>query len=477
MSNESGISGKSGNLDKSWSQKTLDGFKSFAARLGLGMDNLLSSSGYAQGKKVSDHYAELEEMYRTSWIVGRVVEVVAKDMVRTPMDLQGDMSQEDISILLRTYRSLGIPSRMMNALQWSRLYGGSIAIMLFDGHDVATPLELDNIAQGSFKGLYVLDSTQVTPSVERITELGPLLGYPAYYTVNGAHGMESLRVHYSRALRFVGVELPERQREARNSFGDSVVERIYDRILALDSATHGAANLFLRSYLRVIRLQGYREALAEGGRAEEAIHNMFKTLSLLQSNEGLTVLDKEDEFATHNWSFAGVYDGMQAFSEQVAGGSSIPLVRLLGQSPKGFSTGESDLRTYYDTILSYVEDDKRPVDSLLFQVLSYHLWGKALPPDFSVEYSSLYTPTEVEKSAIAMQDAQSIAGLYQSGVIGKGQSLEALKDASRITGRFGGITDDDINEAEGEDQAPALPEGFEPVPLNSPTQPDDLPRQ
>ena len=440
--------------------RTADGFDSFAARLGLGQDNMLAKSGYARGKHITQAAVELEEMYRTSWVVGRAVEVVAEDMVRGGISIGGDMEAGEKDALLKSLKSTGIPGRVSDAIKWGRLYGGAIAVILIDGHTLSDPLIMDDIAQESFRGLYVLDRHQVTPSLKKIRELGPMLGYPAYYTTNARDAMSGERIHHSRVIRFIGVDLPLNQRISEEYWGASVVERIYDRILALDSATHGAANLIFRSYLRVIGVNKYREILAAGGKMEAALHKMFALVRQFQSNEGITLLDKEDQFSTHNWTFAGIYEALQAFCEQISGATGIPLVRLLGQSPKGFSSGDSDLRTYYDTIATQQDDDLRPAYTTLFAVLSRHLWGKALPEGFSFDFQSLLLSTEVEKSQIATADAQGVAGLHTAGIINKPEAMTELRNSSRITGRFSGITDESIAAAEAEEAAPSLPEGM-----------------
>lgn len=441
-------------------RKVTDGFTNFAAKLGLGTDNLLAGSSYMPGKYITRSRSELEDMYRASWVVGRAVEVVAEDMIRSAIDIQGSLSAEDISLLLKTYRATGLPGRIADAIKWSRLYGGALAVLLLDGHDLEQPLDMETIEPGSFRGLFVMDRHEVMPSTRTIQELGPMFGYPEYYDVNRPDGGAMLRVHNSRALRFVGVSLPSDMRRAEQGWGASVVERVFERILALDSATYGAANLMLKSFLRVIKIDRYREVLASGGRAEQAMLKMFAFIRQMQSNEGITLLDKNDEFQVSGWTFAGVYDALQAFCEQIAGATGIPLIRLLGQSPKGFSTGESDMRTYYDTIATQLDDDKRPADLMLFGVLSRHLWGKPLPDDFTFEYQSLFVPTEAEKSQIATADAQAVAGLHGADIISRAQALSELKDAGRLTGRYTSITDVDIEEAKREAAAPAMPEGF-----------------
>ena len=418
--------------------RTSDGFDNFAANLGLGRDNLLAKSGYMSRGHVTRSRGELEDMYRSSWVVGRMVEVVAEDMVRCGISVHGGLEPDDVSLLLKAYRDTGLPGRLTDAIKWGRLYGGSLAVMLFDGQAPHTPLDMNAIVPGSFRGLYVLDRHEVTPSTETVQDLGPMLGYPAWYTIHAGQG-ESLRVHHSRVLRFIGVDLPGDMRRTEQHWGASVVERAYDRILALDSATHGSANLLFKSFLRVVGVSKLRDILAAGGQAEKGLLRMFAMIRQFQSNEGITLLDREDTFTTHSWNFAGIYDALQAFCEQIAGATGIPLVRLLGQSPKGFSSGESDMRVYCDTILTQLEDDKRPADAVLFNVLSRHLWGRPLPADFNFEYQSLLAPTEEEKSAIAAADSQRVVALHNAELINKDQAVAELKDASRLTRRFSNI--------------------------------------
>lgn len=441
---------------KSWT--TTDGFDSFAAKLGQGQDNMLARSGYAPGNYLTKNQVELDDMYRTAWVVGRMVEVVAEDMIRGGVTLSG-LDSGDTSKMERAMRGRGVPGRLTDAIKWGRLYGGALAVILIDGHDLATPLEMDDIQQGSFRGLHVLDRHQVTPSnTDLISDLGPMLGYPAYYTLN-TPPLNGNHVHHSRVIRSVGVNLPYRQRIAEQHWGASVVERVFERILALDSATLGAANLFYKSFLRVLRVKDYRLALSNGGKSETAVVKMFENIRRMQTNEGLTVIDKEDEFGTHGWSFGGVYDGLQAFSEQISGASGIPLVRLLGQSPKGFSGGDSDLRGYYDNMATQQEDDLRSPHNTLYNVQSRSLWGRPLPEDFNFSYRYLWVPTDLEKSQIATADAQNVAGLYTAGVIDHPQSLSELRESGRITGRWGGISDKDIKAAEtAASSAPDLPD-------------------
>ena len=232
-----------------------DGFSNFVARLGLSEDNTLAHSGYQPGGYLTRDRLQLEDMYRTSWLVGRMVNVVAEDMVRGGIDIQAQWDVGKTDELWQAYRRLGCPGRLSDAIKWARLYGGALAVLLIDGDDLGEPLDIAAIGKGSFRGLHVLDRWQLTPSTELITDLGPLLGYPEFYTVNSGEGLDSQQIHHSRVLRFIGVELPWQQRRTEQHWGASVVEQAYDRLLAYDSATQGSANLLYKSFLRVIGVE------------------------------------------------------------------------------------------------------------------------------------------------------------------------------------------------------------------------------
>lgn len=222
---------------------------------------------------------------------------------------------------------------------------------------------------------------------------------------------------------------------------------------SLFSPGQSLISLLILSWAEMIR-----SILAQGGKAEAALVKNFKMIREMQSNEGITLLDKDDTFFSTGYTFAGVYDALQAFAEQIAGATGIPLVRLLGQSPKGFSTGESDLRCYYDTITTLQNDDLRPPLETLFAILSRHLWNEPLPSGFGFDFESLMQPTEADKAQIATADAQASAALVSNGIITAAQALANLRECSRLTGRFANITEEDIEAVQALETAPEVSE-------------------
>ena len=244
-----------------------------------------------------------------------------------------------------------------------------------------------------------------------------------------------------------------------NLWGLSVLERLYDRMIAFDSATTGAAQLVYKSYLRTYKIEGLRETVAAGGDALKGLTAYVSQMRQLQGIEGITLIDAEDDVASETHAaFGGLSDALQQFAQQLSGALQIPLVRLFGQSPVGFSTGETDLRNYYDTIRQDQEKDLRVGVTKIYRAMAASE-GIDFPEGTTITFRSLWQLTDEAKANIASTVGSVVADAEEKGLIGRGTALKELKQSSTITGIFTNITDDDIEEADAE--GPPLPEGVE----------------
>lgn len=434
------------------SSATSDSFQNFAARLGWGMPNQLSASRYTF-HYVSRNRIQMEAAYRGSWIVGQAVDTVAEDMTRAGVVITSGQKPEEIETLNAAMERLCIWQALNDTIKWARLYGGAIAVLLIDGQDVKTPLNLETITDRQFKGLLVLDRWLVQPTLaggDLITKYGPDLGKPQFYdVVADSMALANMRIHHSRCIRLDGIELPYWQRIAENLWGQSVVERLWDRLVAFDSATMGMSQLVYKAHLRTYKIEKLRELIATGGQAYEAVLKQIEMIRLMQSNEGLTLMDSTDEFLPHSYSFSGLSDVILQLGQQLSGALQIPLVRLFGQSPAGLnSTGESDLRMYYDMIAAQQEAKLRRGVGLLLDVLCRSELGAPPPEDFNFGFAPLWQMTDTDKASVGKTNTDAIIGAYDAALISAQTALKELRQQSRATGLFSNISDKEIAEAD-----------------------------
>lgn len=429
---------------------TKDGFVNLTARMGLGAQNLLSEGTYLPDL-LTRNRMKLEWMYRGSWIVGAAVDAVAEDMTRAGITIRGLDDPEQTHELTTQFTRMGIWHALLEGIKWGRLYGGAISVIQIDGQDPSTELDVDTISQGQFIGLRVYDRWQLVVDAQNIIAQGRHAGLPMYYTVlaNVTTGERSqLTIHHSRVIRHIGIQLPAMQAITEQFWGESVIERLHDRLLAYDTSNAGAANLIQKAHLRTVQIDHLREILAAGGDAEENLLTMFHHMRLLQSNEGLTLLDKEDVFTTTQYSFSGLSDMLLQFGQQISGATGIPLVRLFGQSPAGLnSTGESDLRMYYDNINSQQESRLRDGLHKVLRIMYRSVIGSEPPEKLDFDYVALWQTSTKEKAEIANMTVSMVATAFEKGVIGQDTALQELKQSSENTGIFTNITDEQVEEA------------------------------
>lgn len=426
--------------------RTADAFQNFSLNIGLGTNNALSQSQYGF-YPVTRVRTMLDWIYRGSWFGGIAVDIPAEDMTRGGVEIISNGDPQDSERVQQGLTRLQIWQKLADAVKWSRLYGGCLAVMLVDGQDPSTPLRIDTVGRNQFKGLMVLDRWMVDPDLQRlVSAYGPNLGLPEYYrVVTDAPAMRNQQIHYTRCVRLSGVKLPYWQAVMENLWGCSVFERLYDRMLAFDSATMGAAQLVYKSYLRTYKINGLNELLSQGGEAAAGIQKRVELMRKYQGIEGITLLDGKDEFAAHsNSSFSGIADVLLHFGEQLSGSLQVPLVRLFGQSPAGLnSSGESDLRTYYDGISQSQERDLRDGVNTILRLLARSS-GITLDDSFNFNFVPLWQLNEDEKSQVSDRDTRAALEVEAAGLISKQVALKELRQGSRVTGRWTNITDEMI---------------------------------
>lgn len=459
-------------------QRVSDGFKNFAARLGVspglgqGTEDNLLSKGHYIFNLLTRNRVQLEAAYRGSWIVGQVIDAYAEDMTREGIQLKTNEGAEDVEeVSLELHRTKTFDGMREN-IQWSRLYGGSIGVVQIKGQNLASPLRIESVGKDQYQGLAIYDRWQLYPSLDDLIQEGPDLGLPKYYDIvlggnlndpmqaeagkaGNPNDVGRVRVHHSRCFRMIGIKLPYWQAITEMLWGESVLERMWDRLIAFDDATMSAGNLINRANLRTVQVEGLRQILAAGGPAEEALLSHFEYMRMFQSNEGLTLLDKEDVFASTAYSFAGIPETIIQFGQQVSGAAKIPLVRLFGQSPAGMNaTGESDIRLYYDGIKASQEANMRPFLTDLVKIVWQSKTGKKAPSDLTFNFVPLWQMSATDKATVAKTNTDTLIAANESGGIDRATMMKELKASSSETGLFTHITDEMIEEAEQEANDP-----------------------
>ncbi|WP_061342980.1 phage portal protein [Clostridium botulinum] len=431
---------------------TLDAFQNVLARLGAGTPNLLEGTDYPI-TRLTQNFQLMNSLYRSHWIVRKIIDTIPEDMVKNWINITTQLEPEQLKRFDKLQRTTRIQREILQGLKWGRLYGGAAAVIIIDGHEniLEQPLDYDMIMPDSFKGLIIGDRwSGITPGENLIEDVSsPDFGLPEHYMWNADNF--TVKVHHSRILRFTGRELPYIEKCAETGWGASEIEIVFDELKKRDNTSYNIAQLIFLANLRVLKMADLGETLAIGDeQSQKDLYNTVQAQNWLMSNMGMYILNKDDDFQTHQYSFSGLNEIYESFMLDVSGAAEMPVTKLFGRSPAGFNaTGEGDSKNYYETIEQKQVAQLDPILDKLLPIMFMSEFG-AIPDDLDYTYNSIATPSEDELSNIVDKKSTAIINVFNAGLISQKIALKELKQMSDTTGMFTNITDEDINNADDE---------------------------
>lgn len=385
-----------------------DGLQSLTAELGTSRDKAASVS-----YKVSEYNdQDLVSAYRTSWLARKIVDIPAQDSTREWRSWKGE--EDQIEKIEEEERRLGLQAKAMRAATLGRLYG--VAYLYFDlGDDPATPINPERVKTGGLRFVTVLTHQQLVAGEYDQDPLSPTYGMPRWYdTANSVSGGQ--RVHPSRVIRFGGYPRPEQEllMDARD---DSVLVALLDTVKQFDSTAANIASLVFEAKIDVIKVNGLMN-MAGNPYEEQKLLERYRLAAVAKGNNGMLLLDGENEqYEQKAYSFTALSDIMDRFSQNSAGAADIPMTRLFGRSPGGMnSTGDSDLRNYYDRIKADQNLKLRPALANLDECLIRSALGNR-PEEIHYLWKSLWQVSDKERSDLGTATVGMVKSLKETGLL------------------------------------------------------------
>lgn len=385
------------------------------------------------------------------------VETLADEMTRKFPEFGGEA--DAARSLNDEMARLNVRAHFRTMGEYCGYFGGGLLFMDFGTAEregvaeLAKPIDLSPrfIQPGSLRRLVPVEPISVAPmGYNSINPLRPDYFQPDAWFVAGVGP-----VHASRFLRFVKSEPPLLLRPAYNFFGIPDVQTALDYMLHFTETRESAARLLKKFSLTILKTDV--DALLYGA-SDSQVRKRIRHLAAERDNDGVYAISMEDEDVVQlNTPLAGVTDIVRQALELLACVWRIPVVKFLGVSPSGMnSTGESDVRSFYDHVGSQQQKIfGHPFDRLT-QAMQLSLFGE-IRPGLVWAWPSLWEMTEREKAEVADIQARTDAVYLDRYVLAQEEVRTVL--ATDKDGRFGGIEADAV-------PAPPVDEGedFPPVP-------------
>lgn len=397
------------------------------------LTNLVSRMGTDRDKASASYYGtpvlddlQLLNAYRGAWLPRKIVDIPAFDSVRAWRDWQSDGAKiEDIE---NEENRLNVRGKVLEARIKARLWGGA-AIHIGSGEaDLSKPLDVERIGKGGIKYLTVLTRRQLSAGEIDRDPASEFFGRPMFYRLSAGNS-EQVDIHPSRLVVFQGNPQPDLDLVVGDAYawGDSVLLSVLDAIKNADSTAGNVASLVFEAKVDIIRVPNFMASLRDEGYKQKILER-FTLANTAKGINGTLILDKEEEYESKQATFATLPDVLDRFLQIVSGAADIPATRLLGQSPAGLnSTGESDLRNYYDRLSAMQQVEMTPAMYRLDECLIRSALGSR-PADVYYEWAPLWGLSDKEKADIFKTKADAARALAGS-TAGTLLPVEALSDA------------------------------------------------
>lgn len=400
-----------------------------------GLVNAVSGQGTDRDKQAAAEYvlseptwADLLTAYRVSWLAKKIVDIPAQDSVREWRSWSGD--PDDVRAIQQEEERLHLVSRILEARTAARLFGGGLIYIDVGDEDLAEPLQPERVAQGGVRTLVTLTPQTVVTGVTIDDPRDPWFGHPADYRLTIANGA-NLIIHPSRMVRFDGSHRPDRTAIAGTSgaWDDSVLMSVIEEVKRADSVNANIASLVHEAKVDVFGIPNLMQ-LVDDPQYEAKVAKRLRAAALGKGNHGALVMDAEETYNQKTFTFGQLPDLIDRYQTIVSGAADIPTTRLFGRSPAGEnSTGESDLRNYYDMIRAQQTLHIGPAMQILDECLIRSALGDR-PDDVEYEWAPLWQIGDAERANVLKTTADAARTLAGNG--GTTSSIipiEALSDA------------------------------------------------
>lgn len=367
-------------------------------------------------------------LYNESWVFRRAIDKPSQDCIRCGIQLNGIMGRE--SEVLRRYKLYS--DDMIQLLQWGALFGGSVAVCIFDNlkqEDYARPMRRTQIANAKTLKFYVTDRWYgLSPDYDNVVTnvKNPDYGKPKFYSVTMADG-KTYKYHHDFVIRYEHRFAPKLVKNGMlQGWGYSEGSHILNELARDEKLKTSIQSLIDKSLIEVIKMAGMRGIFMGTDKENESqLQKRLEMVNWGRNFNSLTFLDKDDDYNMNEFhGLAGLADLLQQNMWQIAAALDMQGV-LFGDMKQGFSTDSDALERYSETILGRCESYVRPVLEKLLKYI-YLMLGIKEKVDF--EFNSLLDRKHKEEKMTAISTFMGLCSqLLGDGVITSSQYAKALK--------------------------------------------------
>lgn len=395
--------------------KTLffDGLQSLVSNLGNPERDKSASTSYYNAT-ISDE--TILAIFRSSWIARKCVKIPANDAFRRWREWHGD--KDDIKAVEQYEINIKARKKLQRAMTRARLWGGAAVLMVTD-QPLDQPLDVTRIRKGELKMLNVFSRLDLKVEELEDDPRSEYYGKPRFYILPSKNTpSDDLVIHPSHLILFDGEEPADEWVQVGPNFGwgDSVIQSTYDSIKNADSTSANMASLVFEANVDVFGVPDLMERLG----TPEYEDRLLKRFALANAAKGVNkalIHDSMETYDRKQLNFSELPAVLEIFLKMCAGALDIPMTRFMGDSPSGLnSTGEGDMKNYYDRVTSEQTLEITPAIQRYDEVLIRSALGSR-PDTLWYKWSPLEQMNTRQVSEIAKLYSETLRFLKESQIL------------------------------------------------------------
>lgn len=364
---------------------------------------------------------ELIKLYENNGLFAAIIDKPADEALRSGFTLKGVKDKSIVDYCMDELDFLDWDNIAANALRWSRLLGGALAVLLVnDGRGIDEPLNMENAR--SIDAIHLYDRSLVQPNAVMHPNPTPESTEPEYFDVFSKYG--TFRVHASRCLIFRSRVMPENAATPSHEiWGIPEYTRIAQALLNTELAYSNALRILNTAGEGLYKMKdlGVKTATEEG---HDQIKQQIELMDLTRGMLNSIAIDSDEKYSFFPVSFSGVADVITAARNHLSAVTRIPEIVLFGLKTAGFwSLDVVSLENWYnyvEVIQNYmIKNNLRRLLSIIMQI-GYNNGAILDYPLFGIQFSPLWSQTELDKAktthakAMVQRKKAETAQLYAS---------------------------------------------------------------
>ena len=358
----------------------------------------------------------LASFYENDGMAKKIIDVIPEDMVTPGFNVDG---VQDEAALRSLWDEKRLNAKIIDALCWSRLFGGSaIVAIVQDGRMLKSPVK----PGAPLEDIRVYDRFQVTIEKRETNARSVRYGEPLIYKISPGSDIPDYYVHYSRICIIDGERLPNEQRRRNDGWGASILnKRLVEAIIDYNYCEELATQLLRRKQQAVWKARGLADLCDD----EEGVSAARLRLAQVDDESGvgraIGIDANDEEYEVLNSDISGVDTFLDKKMDRIVSLTGIHEIVLKNKNTGGVSASQNTaLETYHKLIERKRKEDYKPILEFLLPFL-------ITETEWSITFDPLTVPSDKDQAEILNKNIESI----NTAIEGQFMDVEEGRDTLR----------------------------------------------